>query len=147
MLTHTLNLCSAFTHPRCTYTAVNTHTHTHTHCENTPGAVGSQCCAARGAVGGSVPCSRVSPQSWYWECFLMRFQSKNWTGHLKNIVWLIPDPSLDIYFGMVALLQSMHQRQHKLCQNGLILQRIKDVLYTNKISPSWSSKLVTKLDI
>ncbi len=30
--------------------------HTHTH---TPGAVG-----VRGAVGGSVPCSRVSPQSW-----------------------------------------------------------------------------------
>ncbi len=28
--------------------------------------MGSQCCGARGAVGGSVPCSRVSPQSWYW---------------------------------------------------------------------------------
>ncbi len=28
------------------------------------GAVGSRCCGARGAVGGSVPCSRVSPQSW-----------------------------------------------------------------------------------
>ncbi len=27
-------------------------------------AVGSQRCGARGAVGGSVPCSRVSPQSW-----------------------------------------------------------------------------------
>ncbi len=39
----------------------HTHTHTHTH---TPGAVGSQRCGARGAVGGSVPCSRVSPQSW-----------------------------------------------------------------------------------
>ncbi len=26
-------------------------------------AVGSQCCGARGAVGGSVPCSRVSPES------------------------------------------------------------------------------------
>ncbi len=23
-------------------------------------------CGARGAVGGSVPCSMVSPQSWYW---------------------------------------------------------------------------------
>ncbi len=31
---------------------------------HTPGAVGSQCCGTRGAVGGSVPCSRVSPQSW-----------------------------------------------------------------------------------
>ncbi len=27
---------------------------------------GQPCCSARGAVGGSVPCSRVSPQSWYW---------------------------------------------------------------------------------
>ncbi len=47
----------------------HTHTHTHTHTEqwahtHTPGAVGSQRCGARGAVGGSVPCSRVSLQSW-----------------------------------------------------------------------------------
>ncbi len=28
--------------------------------------MGSQCCGARGAVGGSVSCARVSPQSWYW---------------------------------------------------------------------------------
>ncbi len=64
------------THPRAhTPGAVDTHTHTwssghtpgaadtHTH-THTPGAVGSQRCGARGAVGGSVPCSRVSPQSW-----------------------------------------------------------------------------------
>ncbi len=31
---------------------------------NTLGAVGSRHCGTRGAVGGSVPCSRVSPQSW-----------------------------------------------------------------------------------
>jgi len=31
---------------------------------HTLGAVGSQHCGARGAVGGSVPCSRISPQSW-----------------------------------------------------------------------------------
>ncbi len=31
---------------------------------HTPGAVGSRHCGARGAVGGSVPCPRVSPQSW-----------------------------------------------------------------------------------
>ncbi len=40
---------------------------------HTAGAVGSQCCGARGAVGGSVPRSRVSPQSWNWrwrECSL-----------------------------------------------------------------------------
>ncbi len=44
-----------------------THPSAHTHSsEHTPGAVGSQCCGAQGAVGGSVPCSRVSPPSWYW---------------------------------------------------------------------------------
>ncbi len=31
---------------------------------HTPGAVDSRHCGARGAVGGSVPCSRVLPQSW-----------------------------------------------------------------------------------
>ncbi len=31
---------------------------------HTLGVVGSQCCDARGAVGGSVPCSSVSRQSW-----------------------------------------------------------------------------------
>ncbi len=54
------------THPSA-HTAVRSEqTQTHTHHEHTPGAVGSQCSGARGAVGGSVPCSRVSPQSWYW---------------------------------------------------------------------------------
>ncbi len=47
MVTHTQNLCSAFNPSKCTHTVV-------------------QCCGARGAVGDSVPCSRVSPQSWYW---------------------------------------------------------------------------------
>ncbi len=49
------------THPRAhTHTpgAADTHTHTHTHTWS------SQRCGARGAVGGSVPCSRVSLQSW-----------------------------------------------------------------------------------
>ncbi len=55
MVTHTRNLCSAFNPSKV-----------HTHREHTPGAVGSHlCCGARGAVGGSVPCSRA-PQSWYW---------------------------------------------------------------------------------
>ncbi len=31
---------------------------------HTPRAVGSRHSGARGAVGGLVPCSRVSPQSW-----------------------------------------------------------------------------------
>ncbi len=77
-LTHTWSSRHTHTHTH-THTpgAVETHTpHTHTHLEqwahtHTPGAVGththtwsSQRCGARGAVGGSVPCSRVSPQSW-----------------------------------------------------------------------------------
>ncbi len=65
-------MCSLhLTHPSAhthTLGAVDTHTHTHTHLEqwthtHTLGEVGSQLCSARGAVGGSVPCSRVSPQS------------------------------------------------------------------------------------
>ncbi len=60
-----LGICAQhLTHPSV-HTAVSSE-QTHTHCEHTPGAVGSQCCGARGAVGGTVPCSRVSPQSWYW---------------------------------------------------------------------------------
>ncbi len=34
------------------------------HLTHPSGAVGSRHFSARGAVGGSVPCSRVSPQSW-----------------------------------------------------------------------------------
>ncbi len=34
------------------------------HLTHPSGAVGSRQFGARGAVGGSVPCSRVSPQSW-----------------------------------------------------------------------------------
>ncbi len=54
----------------CIYPIISAHTqqwtHTHTHCEYTPRAVGRHlCCGARGAVGGSVPCSRA-PQLWYW---------------------------------------------------------------------------------
>ncbi len=55
MVTHTRNSCSAFNPSKV-----------HTHREHTPGAVGRHlCCSARGAVGGSVSCSRA-PQSWYW---------------------------------------------------------------------------------
>ncbi len=47
MVTHIRNLCSAF-NPSKVY-------------RHTPGAVGSHlCCSARGAVGGSVPCSRAT---------------------------------------------------------------------------------------
>ncbi len=57
-----LGICALhLTHPKCAHTQQWTHTHR----EHTPGAVGSHCCGAQGAVGGSVPCSRA-PQSWYW---------------------------------------------------------------------------------
>ncbi len=38
----------------------------HTHSSEHTRSSGQPYCGARGAVGGSVPCSRVSPQSWYW---------------------------------------------------------------------------------
>ncbi len=61
MVTHTRNMCSAFNPSKA-----HTHSSEHTHREHTPGAVGSHlCCGARGAVGGSVLCSRA-PQPWYW---------------------------------------------------------------------------------
>ncbi len=53
-----------------THPSAHTQQWTHTHREHTPGAVGSQCCGARGAVGGSVPCStsvvvlRVKRERW-----------------------------------------------------------------------------------
>ncbi len=56
LVTHTRNLCSAFNPSKCTHTAVNTH----------PEQWAANVAGARGAVGGSVPCSRVSPQSWYY---------------------------------------------------------------------------------
>ncbi len=49
MVTHTRNSCSAFNPSAHTSRAVDSHL----------------CCGARGAVGGSKPCSRA-PQSWYW---------------------------------------------------------------------------------
>ncbi len=57
MVTHTRNWSSAFNPSKCTHTAVSS--------EHAPGAVGSHCSSTRGAIGGSVPCSRA-PQSWYW---------------------------------------------------------------------------------
>ncbi len=62
MVTHARNWPSAFNPSKCTHTAVSSE---HTHCEHAPGAVGSYCSSAQGAIGGSVPCSRA-PQSWYW---------------------------------------------------------------------------------
>ncbi len=51
-----LGICPLhLTHP-------SAHTQQWTHTRSS----GQPYCGARGAVGGSVPCSRVSPQSWYW---------------------------------------------------------------------------------
>ncbi len=50
MVTHTQNSYSTLSHP-------SAHTHIS---EHTPGAMGSHlCCGARGAIEGSVPCSRA----------------------------------------------------------------------------------------
>ncbi len=51
-----LGICALhLTHP-------SAHTQQWTHTRSS----GQPFCGAQGAVGGSVPCSRVSPQSWYW---------------------------------------------------------------------------------
>ncbi len=54
---------------------------------------GQPYCGARGAVGGSVPCSRVSPQSWYWR----------WREHLlftyhKHIIHVYDKPKIIFHF-------------------------------------------------
>ncbi len=78
-LTHTWSSRHTHTHTHThTWSSGNTHTHTHTHTWSSghththtwssghthTHTWSSQRCGARGAVGGSVPCSRVSPQSW-----------------------------------------------------------------------------------
>ncbi len=70
--THTHTHLEQWTHTH-THLEQWTHTHTHTHLEQW---------AVRGAVGGSVPCSRVSPQSWTvsLSCFCF---SISW-----NCIWL-----------------------------------------------------------
>ncbi len=52
-VTHTRNLWSAFNPSKCT--------HTHTHSSS-----GQPMLRCLGSGWGSVPCSRVSPQLWYW---------------------------------------------------------------------------------
>ncbi len=57
MVTHTRNLCSAI-NPSKVHTHSSEHTHTvNTHPEQWAAIL---CCGARGAVGGSVPCSRAT---------------------------------------------------------------------------------------
>ncbi len=55
-------------------------------------AVGSRHCGARGAVGGSVPCSRVSPQSWT-SCQSRDSNSQPWvtSGFKSNALSIRPD--------------------------------------------------------
>ncbi len=69
---HTPGAADTHTHHTHTHTWSSGNTHTHTHTTQHTWSSGhththtwsSQRCGARGAVGGSVPCSRVSPQSW-----------------------------------------------------------------------------------
>ncbi len=100
-----VDLTTALTHTH-TPGAVGTHTHleqwahTHTHLEqwkththtHAPGAVGSQRCGARGAVGGSVPCSRVSLQSWTVSC---RSREPTTSDYKSNALSIRPRLHLD----------------------------------------------------
>ncbi len=90
-----LGICALhLTHPSAhtQQWVVNKYTHREQH---TPGAVGSHlCCCARGAVGGSVSCSRVSPQSWYWR---WRERCTIHSHHLQSL----PDLGLEpVTFGL-----------------------------------------------
>ncbi len=83
-----LGICALhLTHPSAHTQQWVVNTHTHTVNTHTPGAVGSQCCGARGAVGGSVPCSRVSPG----------IEGGESTGHslphLQSLLYLRLEPS------------------------------------------------------
>ncbi len=98
MVTHTRNWCSAFNPSKCTHTAVSN--------EHAPRAVGSHCSSVRGAIGGSVLCSRT-PQSWYWgwrERWLITLPTNNpcrtWDSNPQtldyksnslNVIWGLPD--------------------------------------------------------
>ncbi len=99
MVTHTRNSCSAFTHPKCTHTAVNTHTPwTHTRSSGQQGG--------GGAVGGSVVlASDVTPtERWLnvwciWHTFWKHFTS------VEVVIWLVElnrnsgDASVAFIFG------------------------------------------------
>ncbi len=81
---------------------VHTHSseHTHTHREHTPGAVGSHLCT-RGAVGGSVSCSRA-PQSWYWRrrerwTFTPSTYNSCWPETGTHNFWIMSPIYLSIY--------------------------------------------------
>ncbi len=83
-----LGICALhLTHPSAhtQQWVVDKHTHTHT-----PRAAGSHwCCGTRGAVGGLVPCSRVSPKSWYWGWTALDIDSP----HLQSLPDLRLEPT------------------------------------------------------
>ncbi len=63
MVTHTRNSCSAFTHPKCTHPAVNTHTHTpwtHTRSSGQPFML--RCLGGSWGFGAL----HKGTSSWYW---------------------------------------------------------------------------------
>ncbi len=49
----------------CALHLTHSNAHTHTPWTHTRSSGQPYCCSTRGAVGGLVPCSSVSPQSWY----------------------------------------------------------------------------------
>ncbi len=65
MVTHTLNSCSAFTHPKCTHTAVYTHTRSSWHSAAPGEELGVRCLAqghlSRGIEGGESAVHSLPP--------------------------------------------------------------------------------------
>ncbi len=143
MVTHTQNWCSAFNPSKCTHTqqwVVNTHRH----CEHTPGAVGSHCSSAQGAIGGSVPCSR-EPQSWYWrwrECCSFTIPTFNpcrtWDSNPQPLNYksdsLTTRPRLPHMFADI-----MHSSQvSQSSQNFSEKQCYSQLLYFEMCVPCWN---------
>ncbi len=90
---------------------------------------GQPCCGARGAVGGSVPCSRVSPQSWYWR----------WREHL-----LFTPPTDNSCRTWESNLQPLGYKSNSLTIRPRLpcLHRFCTILFTNILWVSIGLKLI-----
>ncbi len=93
MVTYTRNSCSAF-NPKCTHMQWTHTPWTHTWSSGKPFML-----QRRGAVGGSVPCSRA-PQSWYWG---WRERCTFTSPHLQSL----PDGDLNLRNKLIYILNNL----------------------------------------
>ncbi len=93
---------------------------------HTLGAVGSRHCCARGAVGGSVPCSRVSPQSWTIPAGA-KIQTPTTSNYKSNALSTRPRLSFSVFFFLILFLSpcldQMMDRHREMMSAALIVSR------------------------